>query len=278
MIVSIYVTHYNRLEFLSLQYENMKKHCKDEFNYIVINNGIDDNIRTEIAKYCRKYNIQEIDIRQEQKRSQLCSHDHIMALDYAYKQHISKDKSDVRVVLDNDVIPFKPFSFLDLLDNCDMAGFYQESMIKYSSAIFTAYSKSVNLINFEINGKFGDSGSGTGNLIRDNNYSAKWVDVTPPIKEPESKYIFSQTKVGAIPYNPAWMIQFIAGCFVHFYRGTGWDNGDLDYFKNKLNFFTHFIHNPDLYNPKLDEASHYPEAHMDEWLFKDRYRLYKIDQ
>lgn len=276
MMVSIYTTHHNRLEFLFLQYEKIKKHCTDKFKYIVINNGIDNNIGTEITKYCEKNNIQEISIEHEQTRSQYSSHDHIVALDYAYKQYVSKDSSDIRVVMDNDVIPFKPFSFFDLLSSYDMAGFYQESMIDYSSAIFTAYNKNVDLVEFEINGKFGDSGSGTGNLIRDNGYSVRWVDVTCPMRELEASYIFSETKVGAIPYDPTWGIQFIAGCFAHYYRGTGWDNGNPDYFKNKYSFFTHLIDNSDLYNPKLDEISHYPKAHMDCWVWQSDYKLNKI--
>jgi serine kinase of HPr protein (carbohydrate metabolism regulator) len=61
-MISIYVTHYNKLEFLSLQYENIKKYCKDKFNYIVINNGIDDNTSLKISKLSKELNIQVITI------------------------------------------------------------------------------------------------------------------------------------------------------------------------------------------------------------------------
>ena len=274
-MVTIYTVHYNRLEFLPLQWEQLKKHCKDEFTYFVINNGIDVETRDKISEYCKSNAIKEIIIDQESRR-EYCSHDHIVALDHAYKNYIAKDLSDIRIVMDNDVIPYKNFSFYDIIGEHDIAGFYLHSIIDYSSAIFTMYSKSVDLVDFKINGNFGDSGSGTGNLIRDNNYSVAWVDLTTPMKEPEGKYIFSQTKEGALPYNPSYWLQFIAHCFIHFYRGTGWDNRDPNHYTSKMNFFLHFLNNPELYNPKLDEFSHYPRAHMDEWIWRDEYKLYKV--
>lgn len=275
-MITVYTTHYNRLEFLSLQYEKLKEHCIDDFKYIVINNGIDVDTKNKISEYCLINNIEEIIINQEEQRHGYCSYDHIIALDYVYKQYIAKDISDIRVVMDNDVIPYKNFSFITILNNHDVAGFYQQSMIDYSSAIFTMYDKNVNLEGFEIDGKFGDSGSGTGNLIRGNKYSINWVDVTCPMRELESTYIFSQTNPGALLYDATWGIQFISSCFIHYYRGTGWDNGDPNYYNDKLNFFKHFINNSDIYNPKLDSHSHYPKAHVDCWLWLNDYKLNKL--
>ena len=275
-MITVYATHYNKLEFLSLQYEKLKEHCIDDFKYIVINNGIDVDVKNKISEYCFINRIEEIIINQEDQRHIYCSHDHIIALDYTYKQYIAKDISDIRVVMDNDVIPYKDFSFITILNNHDISGFYQQSIIDYSSAIFTMYNKNVNLEGFEINGKFGDSGSGTGNLIKDNKYSINWVNVTCPMRELESNYIFSQTNPGALQYNATWGIQFISSCFIHYYRGTGWDNGDSNYHSDKLNFFKHFINNSDIYNPKLDGHSHYPKAHIDCWLWLDDYKLNKL--
>ena len=178
--------------------------------------------------------------------------------------------------MDNDVIPYKDFSFYNILKEYDIAGFYQHSIAEYSSAIFTVYNKTVNLNGFEINGHFGDSGSGTNSLIKNDIYKITWVDITCPMKEIEGKYVFSQTKEGALEYNPFYWLQFISDCFIHFYRGTGWDNKDLDFFNKKMKFFLHFINNSDIYNPKLDEYSCYPKAHMDEWIWKDDYKLYKV--
>ena len=55
--VSIYTTHYNRLEFLELQYKQLLKYCNDDFEYIVINNGIDLETKENITDYCKKYKI-----------------------------------------------------------------------------------------------------------------------------------------------------------------------------------------------------------------------------
>lgn len=276
-MVSIYAVHYNRIEFLSLQWEQLKKHCKDEFAYFAVNNGVDIETKNEISRICKLNGINEIIINQDNRQS-YCSHDHIIALDILYKEHLSIDESEVRVVMDNDVIAYNDFSFYDIIREYDIAGFYQQSMIDYSSAIFTMYKNTVDLNGFSINGGFGDSGSGTGHLIRDHHYSTVWVSITAPMKEMEGKYVFSETKEGALPYNPFYYLQFIAHCFIHFYRGTGWDNRDDQHHKNKMEFFLHFINNVELYNPKLDEHSCYPKAHMDEWLWKENYRLYKVIQ
>lgn len=274
-MLSIYTVHYNRLEFLKLQHEYLNKHCTDNFNYIVVNNGVDSYTKNEISNYCKLNTIKEIIIEQDD-RIPYCSHDHIMALDYVYTNYISRDDSNLRVVMDCDVIPYKNFSFYNIINNNDIAGFYQQSGWDYSSAIFTMYNKNVDLNNFQINGKFGDSGSGTATLINSDKYSIHWVDITCPIKEVEGKYIFSQTKEGALQYDFYYWLQFISNCFIHFYRGTGWDNSDVNYFNRKMEFFLHFINNPDLYNVKLDEHVHYPKAHMDEWVWKHDYKLYKV--
>ena len=63
---------------------------------------------------------------------------------------------------------------------------------------------------------------------------------------------------------------------LHYYRGTGWDNGDVDYLQKKLKFIESFLESPDMYNVNLDDNVQYTSAHMDQWLFKDKYKLYKI--
>lgn len=278
--VSIYTTHYNRPEFIALQYFQIKKHCLDDFEYIVINNAIDQEIKKQIHFLCLSLNLKEIDCIHSLigDRAVMCSHDHIMCLEYIYKEFISKDISDARAVIDNDVIPFRSFSFINLVKDKQMAGMFLESYLPYCASIFTVFGKEIDLHNFEYNGKFGDSGAGTAVLIRDKGYSVNWVNHTAPLRNHESSYIFKNKLPESLPYNDDWGIQFMADNFIHFYRGTGWDNGDLLFYKNKYTFFTHFINNPELYNPILDNNVNYPKAHMDQWIWKDNYNLYKYEK
>ena len=266
--VSIYTVHYNKLEFLTLQYNQLLKHCLDNFDYVVVNNGIDEETKSSISEFCQKHNIREIHIDQE-TRINYCSHDHIMALDYAYVNYIAKDTSLIRVVMDSDVIPFTDFSFKTIIGSHQIAGF---KVFNYSSAIFTMYNNEVQLKDFNINGGGGDSGSGTGILA--NIYDIKWINITAPIREEEHQYIFKYHNVDVLKYDQSYGFQFIEKCFIHFYRGTGWDNGDYNYFNNKFNFLNYFLNYQNLIEIRLDDIVQYPDAFMDQWMYKDKYKLY----
>lgn len=266
-MISIYTIHYNRLEFLALQYQQLVKHCLDEFEYIVINNGIDVETEQKISEFCKNNNILEIKITQ-QNRQQYCSHDHIMALDYVYRNYVATNTSDLRIIMDSDIIAYSKLSFFNIIENYEIAGF---KVYTYSSAIFTMYGKSVDLNEFNINDG-GDSGSGTGKLVE--KYNTKWLNITAPIREEEANYIFHYKEDCRIKYDISFGFQFIESCFIHFYRGTGWDNGDVNYFMNKFEFLTQFLLHPELYEITLDSNVQYPDAFNDQWLNKQNYKLY----
>ena len=268
-IVSIYVIHYNRVEFLTLQYQQLLKHCLDDFKYIVINNGIDAETEGQISEICRNSNILEIKLNQ-QNRKHSCSHDHIMALDIVYKNYVANNLSDFRVVMDSDIIPYSNFSFSNIIKNLDIAGF---KVHNYSSAIFTMYSRLVDLHGFDVyNG--GDSGSGTVNLVM--KYNTRWINLTAPIREEEAKYIFHYKDKDVMKYDQSFGFQFIENCLIHFYRGSGWDNTDVSYLNRKFDFLMQFLSHPEWYNITLDSNVQYPEAFNDQWLHKENYKLYKV--
>lgn len=267
--VSIYVVHYNKMQFLTLQHHQLIKHCLDNFDYIVVNNGIDWEISQQISEYCKLNRLSEIIISHQDRRS-YCSHDHIMALDQVYRKYLADDKHEIRVVMDSDVIPYSNFSFFDILGIAQIAGF---RTYNFSSAIFTMYSRTVDLNGFNINAG-GDSGSGTGHLVQ--KYKTKWINLTAPIREEEARYIFHYKNDKIARYSPSYGIQLLEECLVHFYRGTGWDNGDPNYFRKKFEFLMQFLLHSNMYGLRLDENVMYPDAFNDQWLYPKEYRLYKI--
>lgn len=234
-----------------------------------MNNGINQDVEQEISDFCKQYNILEIKISQDNCQP-YCSYDHIIALDYIYRRYIAYDNADIRVVMDSDIIAYSNFSFTNIIKDYEIAGF---KVYNYSSAIFTMYSKSVNLNGFNINTR-GDSGSGTGILILQ--YNTRWINLTAPVREEEARYIFHYESDDVLRYDASFGFQFIEDCFIHFYRGTGWDNGNIDYFHSKFKFLMQLINHPELYNIKLDEIVLYPEAFNDQWLYKENYPLYKL--
>ena len=85
----------------------------------------------------------------------------------------------------------------------------------------------------------------------------------------KSDYIF-QNKEVTPPYLPKYRSQFIAGVFIHYYRGSNWDEQQPNFHTDKLDFFEDFLNNPDQYNINLTELVHYDKAHANKgWEGKD---------
>ena len=274
-MVSVYVTHYNKVELLSLQYESIKKFCKEDVRYIVINNGIDTTTSLEISRISKELNLEEVVIRNNNKIKMTAMH-HKEALQYCYDNYISKDDAGIRVVMDCDIIAFNTFSFNSFIGDADVAGIQLgEEPSLYIASFISLYSKNVSFNNFNLASDIEfDSGVATENLVK--KYKTKWLNHTAPIREKEGLYVFKNAKFDALKYDQSFGIQFIENSLLHYYRGTGWDNGDVDYLQKKLKFIESFLESPDMYNVNLDDNVQYTSAHMDQWLFKDKYKLYKI--
>ena len=274
-MVSVYVTHYNKVELLSLQYESIKKFCTEDVRYIVINNGIDTTTSLEISRISKELNLEEVVIRNNNKIKMTAMH-HKEALQYCYDNYISKDDAGIRVVMDCDIIAFNTFSFNSFIGDADVAGIQLgEEPSLYIASFISLYSKNVSFNNFNLASDIEfDSGVATENLVK--KYKTKWLNHTAPIREKEGLYFFKNAKFDALKYDQSFGIQFIENSLLHYYRGTGWDNGDVDYLQKKLKFIESFLESPDMYNVNLDDNVQYTSAHMDQWLFKDKYKLYKI--
>ena len=269
-MISIYTVVYNKPVFLEIQYKQLLKYCNDNFRLIVLNNGICQETKNSISKICNEFDIQEINFL-NQDDIHYCSHNHIQALKFLYNNYVNIDhESDIRIVMDSDIFAYTRFSFYELLDNCDVVGL---SMINYFSAIYTMYSKTVNLNNFNIDAGCGDSGSGTGVLL--SKYKNKGINHTAPIRKLEAEYIFKNATNEAMQYDNSYIFQFIANCFLHYYRGSGWDNADNIFHSRKFEFLKHFLENTNIYNINLDSNVCYETALVDEYFYKNKYRLGK---
>lgn len=274
-MVSVYVTHYNKVELLSLQYNSIKKFCTEDVRYIVINNGIDDATSSEISRISKELNLEEIVIRDNNKIKMTAMH-HKEALQYCYDNYISKDDADIRVVMDCDIIAFNPFSFKSFIADADIAGIQlglEPSL--YIASFISLYSKNVSFddLNLGPHIEF-DSGAATEYLVK--KHKTKWLNHTAPMRQEEGLYVFKDAKAGSLTYDQSFGIQFIEGSLLHYYRGTGWDNGDVNYLQRKSKFIESFLESPDMYNVNLDDNVQYTSAHMDQWLSKDKYRLHKV--
>jgi hypothetical protein len=272
MKISVYVTHYKFINLLKLQYEGIKRFCKEDVEYIVINNGVDDSFVNMVSDICKELSLKEIKIKHLDNRILYTAMDHKTALQHCYDNYISKDDADIRVVMDSDIIPFNSFSFIEMLGDGDIAGIkmYLENSI-YIASFISIFSKNVKFDNFNlrVNVEF-DSGLPMTNLVKV--HKTTFLKHTAPMQEKEAAYVFRNAVVDKIkPYDSRFGVQFIEGSLLHYYRGSSWDSGDMDFYKKKTEFIEFFLQNVNLYDIYLDDNVNYDLAHMDSWLNKENY-------
>jgi len=62
-MIKIYTLSHHRPDFIPLQYESIKKYVKDEFEYIVINNAVDNEKNSsEIERVCKDLGVSTIKV------------------------------------------------------------------------------------------------------------------------------------------------------------------------------------------------------------------------
>jgi hypothetical protein len=274
-MVSIYVVHYNKPNLVSLQFNKLKDYLFEDFKYFAVNNGINQEIKNEISNIVKSLGITEISISNNNRIPNTAMH-HKEALQYVYDNYINNDQRSIRIVMDCDIIPFRKFTFSEILGDNDIAGIQMGIRPSlYIASFISIYSQQVKFDDFNLGADIEfDSGVPTGNIVK--NHKTKWLLHTAPMKEKEGQYIFKNKSEETLNYDSTFYIQFIESCLLHFYRGTGWDNGDINYAERKLDFILSFLNNVNEYKPLLDENVQYESAHMDEWINKENYPLYKI--
>lgn len=275
MEVKIYTIHFNKIEYLKFQYDLLLKFCSDNFQYIVINNGVNINCIEEISEFCKINNIEEIrtpHLFDFKGRILYKAQDHARVLKYIYDTFIQYDNSKLRVIMDSDIFPFKKFSFFDLIDNCQIAGISMEQPYRYISSFVSIFGNEVNLSNIPIlTEENKDSGLWTKEYVE--KYKTKWLKHTAPIRDKEITYIFKNSNL-KLPNNQHFM--FIESCLIHYWQGSGWLLEPLEYHNKKFEYIRYLIENINLYDLCLDNKVQYENAIMDEWIRKDIYPLNQI--
>jgi hypothetical protein len=133
--VKIYTYSHNRPDFIELQYNTIKRHVKDDFEFIVFNNerdggdgGFDANKITQINQICEKLNIECIRVEldselQYMNNQKMFDGDRYLngniACAYSYtwgwKNYISKNDC-LSVIIDSDMFLIKDVSFVEMME------------------------------------------------------------------------------------------------------------------------------------------------------------------
>ena len=59
--MKIYSIHFNKPEYICFQYDSLKKYINFEFEFIILDNSIDNNLKLEIRKNCIDLDIKYVD-------------------------------------------------------------------------------------------------------------------------------------------------------------------------------------------------------------------------
>jgi hypothetical protein len=126
---AVVVIAFNEARLISVQLELLRKHCKTEFEYIVVDNSSDakrsDEVRHAVhggnAHYVRLPKNWFSNSRGAAKPGR-GSLSHSVALDWVWKKILTPLSPKIAVLLDHDVFPLRDFNFDDVLADCVAVG------------------------------------------------------------------------------------------------------------------------------------------------------------
>jgi hypothetical protein len=216
--IKIFSIHAKRTDFLRLHVESLKHFCEDDFEYYCIDNFLLDEQSKFIKKECEELNVNYIKFSNYPLTG--TAFDHSPALNSI--KTIANDE-DIIVILDFDAFAISKFSFVDYIEDFDISGVYQQRgnfEKEYIAVSVVIVNKNISKIDFD--GSDGcDVGGNTRFYIKDKN--VKWMKHTPALTYP------NDVKSFIFDYDPSFGSQVIENSFLHYYRGTNWDQKPKDY-------------------------------------------------
>lgn len=224
-MIKIFSIHIDRVDFLELHLEQLNYFCLDKFEYHAIDNFKTVTEKRVFKEKCDQLNIYYHDCNQLNQNTK-SSLDHTNALNYI--KTISND-TDINIILEFDIFLIQPFSFIQYINGYDIAGIYQQRnnfSIEYVSPfiVIVNANQQFSKIDFSPLSQT-DTGGATHNYIKQKN--VKWIQHTKAIIESKYKDIFN------IDYDPSYGCQIIESAFLHYYKGSNWDNANINYVKTK---------------------------------------------
>lgn len=205
--LAIIIITYNAHGLFLKQIERINKHCKDDFEIIIIDNSTDEESILAIQYFCNKSGLTH---RKTIARSENSSSSHSFAANFAHAQY-GKD-FDYYLYLDHDCFPVKDFSVVEIIGDKTFAGIAQaknETYIWPGCMMF----KKIEGIDFSPNHELKlDTGGNNYKLINKDN-----------------TVFFPEVHVENPEFNKGFY-KFYAdinnGMFIHFINGSNWN---MDY-------------------------------------------------
>lgn len=221
-MIKIFAIHAQRTDFLELQYQSLKYWLKDSFEYYCIDNFHSKQDSENIKLTCNRLNINYIKFDTYELRGN--AHDHAPALNSI--KTISNDQ-DINVILDFDIFMIDSFCMSKYIENYDVAGMYQQRNnfeLEYLAPFIVIVNSNQNFSSIDFQScshVLTDVGGNTYSYIK--NKKVRWIQHTSALNTPSDVNCFN------VDYDSSYGCQVLENSFLHYYRGTNWDNQSPEY-------------------------------------------------
>lgn len=125
MNLKIFTFAFNRPDILELQYNTFKKHCKNDFEFIVIHDSRNYEYVNEFANICQRNNIKYF--HHSSPFGKQSSEYHGAALQWTYDNIVSNYyPDDIIAFFDHDLFLVDDIDIFEYMQDCDILALYQE--------------------------------------------------------------------------------------------------------------------------------------------------------
>lgn len=249
MKIKIFSVHANRTDFLELQYKSFLHFLEDEFEYYCIDNFIEDDKSSYIKQKSHELGINYIRFGSYELKGN--ASDHAPALNSI--KTITTDE-DINVIVDFDIFSISKFSITKYIDSYDVSGIYQQRNnfdLEYLAPFLLIVNSNKQFSSINFSGRediLSDVGGSTSFYIK--NKKVKLLEHTSALNKEQDRECFN------IDYDISFGCQVIESSFLHYYRGTNWDQNPQCYHTEKTKWLTNALDESkqnNILNPKYLE-------------------------
>lgn len=234
MKIKIFSVHANRTDFLELQYKSLLHFLDDEFEYYCIDNFIEDDKSFYIKEKCQELGIKYVRFNSYELKGN--AFDHAPALNCI--KTITSDE-DINVIVDFDMFLISNFSINDYIKSYDISGIYQQRNnfdLEYLAPFLLIINSNSQFSNIDFNSRddiLSDVGGSISFYMK--NKKVKLLKHTSALNGERDCECFH------IDYDISFGCQVIESSFLHYYRGTNWDQNPEVYHTQKTKWLINIL-------------------------------------
>lgn len=261
MKIKIYTYPDKRPEFISIQKRTFDEFLVDDFEFIVINNGSTDFLRSEIEKICETNGITHhfVENPNHTDPNIACAYPINQSLDRFIKR---ETPGNISVIMDSDMFLFSKFSISNFMENNEVCAIPQsrgDYKYMWNGIVFINHSTVSDIENFDFGydkvQSQGDVGANMYNYITKNpNCNFKKINHTPHIHG-EDKKIYLPSDIADMD-NEEFRFDIIESVILYYGQGSNWNNKTEEYHINKTNLLNYFLEKSIIGDLVLPEYSH----------------------